>query len=61
MVNTHMHGLSGSKVESESFTHDFRLPKCYDIPKAKLRDITSHADNSDEFLVGQSSNGVPAF
>jgi hypothetical protein len=40
LVNTHMHGLIGGKVESESFSHDFRLPKCYDIPKAKLRDIT---------------------
>jgi len=35
LINTHMHGLPGGKVESESFSHDFRLPKCYDIPKFK--------------------------
>jgi len=28
-----MHGMPGGLVESESFSHDFRLPKCYDIPK----------------------------
>jgi len=33
LVNTHMHGVPGGKVESESFNHDFRLPQCYDIPK----------------------------
>ena len=33
LVNTHMHGVPGGKVESESFNHDFRLPKCYDVPK----------------------------
>jgi len=33
LINTHMHGLAGGKVESESFTPDFRLPKCYEIPK----------------------------
>jgi len=35
LVNTHMHGMPGGRVESESFSHDFRLPKCYDIPKFK--------------------------
>jgi len=33
LVNTHMHGQPGGIVESESFTPDFRLPTCYDIPK----------------------------
>lgn len=33
LINTHMHGLPGGKVESESLSHDFRLPKCYDIQK----------------------------
>ena len=36
-INTHMHGSLGENVESESFSHDFRLPKCYDMPK--LREI----------------------
>lgn len=30
-INTSMHGQPGSKVESESLNHEFRLPKCYDI------------------------------
>jgi len=33
LINTLMHGQPGGIVESESFTHDFRLPKCYDMPK----------------------------
>ena len=33
LVNTQMHGLPGGKVESESLSHEFRLPSCYDIPK----------------------------
>jgi hypothetical protein len=33
LINTHMHGQPGGRVESESFSQDFRLPKCYDIPK----------------------------
>jgi len=36
-----MHGLPGGKVESESFTHDYTLPKCYDIPKFKEKTIKS--------------------
>ena len=47
LVNTHMHGLIGGKVESESFSHDFNLPKCYNIPKTKLRDITPPSQGSD--------------
>ena len=31
LINSQMHGLPGGKVESESFSHDFRLPDCYDI------------------------------
>lgn len=35
LINTSMHGQPGSKIESESFYHDFRLPKCYEIPKMR--------------------------
>ena len=31
LINTHMHGLPGSKIESESFSHDVSLPKCYEV------------------------------
>lgn len=33
LINTQMHGQLGGKVESESFSHNFLLPKCYDMPK----------------------------
>ena len=33
LINTSMHGQPGSKVESESLNHEFRLPKSYDIPQ----------------------------
>lgn len=42
LVNTHMHGQPGGIVESESFTHDFRLPQCYDMPK--FREMTQKGD-----------------
>ena len=32
LVNTHMHGQPGGIVESESFTPEFVLPSCYDVP-----------------------------
>lgn len=35
LINTHMHGQLGAKVESESFSDDFRLPKCYEMPQFK--------------------------
>jgi len=35
LINTHMHGVPGGKIESESFRTDFRMPKSYDIPKFK--------------------------
>jgi len=40
-----MHGLPGGKVESESFSHDFRLPKCYDVPK--FREQASLSENGE--------------
>jgi len=33
LINTQMHGQLGSQVESESLNHEFRLPKCFDMPK----------------------------
>ena len=35
LINTHLHGVTGGIVESESFEVDYKaqLPKCYDIPK----------------------------
>ncbi len=44
LINSHMHGLLGGIVESESFTHDFNLPKCYDIPK--FREMTANTSES---------------
>ena len=35
LIDTSMHGQPGSKIESESFDHDFRLPKSYEIPKMR--------------------------
>lgn len=52
-----MHGLIGGNVESESFSHDFRLPKCYDIPKTKLREIVTPASAGQEGGEVYSSDG----
>ena len=48
LVNTHMHGQPGGIVESESFTHDFRLPQCYDMPK--FREMTQNGDESKQLI-----------
>lgn len=55
LINTHMHGLPGGKVESESFSHDFSLPKCYIIPHTKLKEIASLQGDNDLLLASSSS------
>lgn len=56
LINTQMHGIPGGKVESESFSQDFRLPKCYEIPKTKLKDIASLSTDKDLLLASNSDS-----
>ena len=35
LLNSQLHGKLGHRIESEQFYHDFRLPKCYDMPKVR--------------------------
>lgn len=49
LINTHMHGQLGSTVESESFSHQFLLPKCYDMPK--FREIPPNSSGSPPQLI----------
>jgi hypothetical protein len=50
LINTHMHGMPGGLVESESFSHDFRLPKCYDIPKFRETAVASSESGSSQLI-----------
>jgi hypothetical protein len=50
LINTHMHGMPGGMVESESFSHDFRLPKCYDIPKFRETDSASSEGGTAQLI-----------
>lgn len=49
LINSQMHGLPGGKVESESFSHDFRLPDCYDIQQ--FREQATVTEKGQSLLV----------
>lgn len=49
-----MHGVPGGKIESESFSHDFRLPKCYEIPKFKVQ-----LDDANTFITSKRCKQFP--
>jgi CCR4-NOT transcriptional regulation complex NOT5 subunit len=44
-----MHGVPGGKVESESFSHDFSLPKCYNV--AKFREHAVKIENGQSAML----------
>lgn len=54
LINTSMHGQPGSKIESESFYHDFRLPKSYEIPKMR-----ETSDQSQHIISAQKMKHFP--
>ena len=49
LINTQTHGQLGSMVESESLTHEFRLPKCFDMPK--FREIAPSMNGQPNQLI----------